>query len=66
MIDKSGESSIMLYNELGELIKVLACGYLESGNHEENFDLSDIPSGAYRIIIKTGTEIQSNGVSIVR
>ena len=66
MMDKSGESSIMLYNELGELIKVLACGYLESGNHEENFDLSDIPSGAYMVIIKSGSGAQSERISIIK
>jgi hypothetical protein len=46
---------LIVYNTLGQTIKVLESGYKQSGNYSVNFNASDLPSGIYFYTIQTNS-----------
>lgn len=41
------EVTLSVYNSIGELVKVIANGMFQAGNHNLNFNAADLPSGIY-------------------
>lgn len=53
---RGSEVTLKVYNLVGNKIKTLHKGYLDSGTHKFDFDGSNLPSGIYFYEIKTPTE----------
>jgi len=53
-IKNSGFTTLKVYNALGQLIQVLVEDDLSSGQHEVIFDGSELASGTYIYVLKSG------------
>jgi len=51
----AGNVTLTVYNSLGETVKTLVNGQMESGIHQVTFNASDLPSGLYLYELKTGS-----------
>ena len=65
-LQNGGDYSIMIYNSIGELIRVASIGNKESGAYTEKINVADLVSGAYRIVLKEGLTIKTYGITIVK
>ncbi len=54
---------ITIYNSLGEKVKDILHKEMEAGNHELNFDASDLPSGVY--FCKVDSEKYTNTIKLM-
>ncbi len=57
---------ISLVDARGNLLKTIAEGWFEGGDHSVEFDASGIPSGAYRILLHTERDKLSRPVQFIR
>ena len=53
-IPKGSNVKLIIFNTLGEEIKILENGYKEAGNYKINFDASELSSGIYFYRIEAG------------
>lgn len=49
-----GHVSLAIYNEIGEMVRTLISEERDAGTATENADLSDLPSGHYTAVLRTG------------
>jgi len=63
---EAGNVSALLYDASGRMIKELYNRQLAFGTYELKFNLSDISSGVYQLIITKGSEAVVYPVSVVR
>ncbi len=63
---EAGNVSALLYDASGRLIKELYNEQLAFGTYELKFNLSDVSSGVYQLIITKGSEAVVYPVSVVR
>lgn len=59
-----GQTNIVIYNSIGQLVKTIMDDNLKSGNYKINIDLSDLSSGVYYIIMKSGPFIETKQLVI--
>ena len=66
IINKSNFVKIIVYNHLGEEVKVLSDKYLKSGEYTFNFDGSSLPSGVYYYKVYTGNYSETKKMILIR
>lgn len=55
-LNESGKVAFEVYNLFGQKIRLLYEGVLNHGQHQMNYDLSDLQSGVYAIRMQKGSE----------
>ncbi len=65
-IPKEGKISIKIYNSLGELIKIIADGFVSAGFHKVNLSSDDLPSGIYLYKLQTETKSITKKLLIIK
>ena len=53
-LPSSSDVKLIIYNSIGQAIKVLENGFKNAGNYSVNFNASDIPSGIYFYKLEAG------------
>jgi len=53
-VSTASNVTLMVYNSLGQTIKVLEFGFKNAGNYSINFNASDLPSGIYFYKLEAG------------
>jgi WD40 repeat protein len=61
-----GQTSIRLFNALGECVETLLSGSITPGRWQIPIDLSSMNSGSYFIVLKTPTETSSHRFEVTR
>jgi hypothetical protein len=54
-LERSGQTSLEVYDLLGEKVAALIDGYMTAGTHEVRFDDPTLPSGAYVNELSSGS-----------
>jgi hypothetical protein len=57
---------IGVYDLLGRQVATVADGRREAGRHEQQMDLSGLPSGTYFLRLRVGDEVQSQKLTVLR
>jgi hypothetical protein len=57
---------LIVYNTLGQTIKVLESGYKNAGNYSINFNASDLPSGIYFYKLEAGKYTQIKKMILIK
>ncbi len=57
-LEKSGITSLSVYNVLGKKVATLFNGQMEKGVHEYNFNAANLPSGIYMYQLEQGNNVQ--------
>lgn len=66
-LSEKGRTEILITNYIGEIISQKVYQEITKfGSYEEIFDLSNLSSGYYNILIKTPTTLESKGFVIIR
>ena len=65
-IPKDGKVSLIVYNSLGQAVKVLEDGYKEAGKHTVQFDAGALSSGVYIYKLSSGNYTQSKKLIIMK
>jgi 5-hydroxyisourate hydrolase-like protein (transthyretin family) len=60
------EVRIGVYDLLGRQVATVADGRREAGRHEQQMDLSGMPSGTYFLRLRVGDEVQSQKLTVLR
>ena len=60
------EVRIGVYDLLGRQVATVADGRREAGRHEQQMDLSGLPSGTYFLRLRVGEEIESQKLTVLR
>ncbi len=55
----ASQVTLVVYNELGQIVKTLVSGNVGAGRHEVRFDASELSSGNYVYTLRTGSFTQS-------
>lgn len=53
-VPAGGHVSLVIYNEIGEIVRTLINEERDAGTATENADLSDLPAGHYTAVLSTG------------
>ncbi len=61
-LNKMSDMNIELYNELGELVKVIFSGKSQTGTNQLTFDCSYLVNGVYFVKISDGTTINTRKI----
>ena len=61
-----GDYSIELFNDLGVLVAILDKGFCSELEYSRTFNISNIASGSYRLIIRNDKQISFKTISIVK
>ena len=62
----SGEMSLLVYNSLGQIVKVLKEGYQEKGSYNATFNGASFPSGIYFYQLSSKDFIQTRKMSLIK
>ena len=65
-LEQGGEYSLAIYNSIGELAKTLSNSIKEAGSYNEKFNIDDLSSGVYRLVLTEGNKIQSQNIIILK
>ena len=65
-IPHSGEMSLIVYNSLGQIVKVLKEGYQEKGSYNATFNGASLPSGIYFYQLSSKDFIQTRKMSLIK
>lgn len=65
-LKNNGEVKLNLYNTFGQLVNTLSLGIMDAGQHETTLNGQNLNPGVYILQVKTGSEVYSRKVSIVR
>ena len=58
--------SLVVYNQLGQVVQTLVSGTVPAGDHEALFDGRSLPSGTYYYTLKAGNFVQTQSMSLAR
>jgi len=61
-----GTVTLKIYNPMGQLVSVLANGYMARGSHTVNFDASSLPSGLYLYRLEANTFTATKKMLLVK
>ncbi len=56
--------SLVVYNEMGEVVQTLVNQVLTAGEHTAVFDATNLPAGAYYYTLKAGSFVQTQRMSL--
>ncbi|MDP4198547.1 MAG: T9SS type A sorting domain-containing protein [Bacteroidota bacterium] len=56
--------SLVVYNEMGEVVQTLVSGVLPAGDHMALFDATNLPAGAYYYTLKAGSFVQTERMTV--
>ena len=59
-------TSLVVYDITGKLVRVLTDQYLRAGNYEYTFDASSLPSGVYFYVLRSGTFNETKKMILVK
>lgn len=62
----SGEVSVELYDLLGNKVKTISNGVVEAGSYTATTSVSDLKSGVYFVTIKSGNNVATQKVTVVK
>jgi photosystem II stability/assembly factor-like uncharacterized protein len=65
-LPSSSNIKLVVYNTLGQTIKVLESGYKNAGNYSVNFNASDLPSGIYFYKLEAGQFSQIKKMILIK
>lgn len=65
-LEKSGKTSLSVYNVLGQKITTIISGDLNAGRHEVNFDASNLSSGLYFYRLDSGSSSSIKKMMLVK
>lgn len=58
--------NVKLYNVTGDFFCELYNKFVYAGYNESNFDLSNIPSGSYQLVVTQGDKVDSYSITVVK
>jgi hypothetical protein len=58
-VPAASEVTLVVYNELGQIVKTLVAATVDAGRHEVRFDASELSSGNYVYTLRAGSFTQS-------
>jgi hypothetical protein len=65
-IPEAGNVKLVVYNLLGQEVKTLVNGFIQSGTHTINFDASNLNSGMYLYRLDAGTFTEVRKMTLVK
>jgi hypothetical protein len=65
-IPNASNVKLMVFNAIGQVVKVLEDGYKEAGNYNISFNASNMPSGLYFYKIEAGQFSQIRKMMLVK
>ena len=55
-LSTEGDAEILVYSLTGELVARLANGTYNAGNHRVSFDVANLTSGVYNVVLRSGSQ----------
>ena len=65
-LDKESDVTINLYDMSGKLLKTLVSGSMPAGEQELNFNVNELTSGTYNIILSTDNNKAVRQIQVVK
>ncbi|MCC6396332.1 MAG: T9SS type A sorting domain-containing protein [Bacteroidetes bacterium] len=65
-LPESGQVRLLVYNQLGQVVKELVNGFRSAGYHEVTFDTAGLPSGVYLYRMESGPFMDVKKAVLVR
>lgn len=65
-LDKTGETSLRVYDVLGNEVKTLVSSEMEKGYHEVEFDASSLSSGMYIYRLVSGSNVSVKKMTVLK
>tara|TARA_B100001996_G_C18348778_1_gene473133 strand:- start:110 stop:586 length:477 start_codon:yes stop_codon:yes gene_type:complete len=65
-LSESGHASLIVYNSLGQIVKILENGYKLKGSYTINFNGSDLPSGTYFYQLLSDGRVRTEKMSLIK
>jgi hypothetical protein len=65
-IPEAGYVSVMVYNEMGQLVSTLADGHMNASDYSFTWDASSVPSGVYLITATTANQTATQKVMLLK
>lgn len=65
-LSESGQVSLIVYNSLGQIVKILENGYKLKGSYTINFNGSDLPSGTYFYQLLSDGRVRTEKMSLIK
>ncbi len=62
----SGQVELKVYNQLGEVVKILVNGVVEAGRHQVSFDAVSLPSGIYFYTISANGTVETKKMVLLK
>jgi hypothetical protein len=54
-----------VYNAAGERVAIQDLGVLTPGEYQTSFSAENLPSGSYRYVLRTGSDLQNGMMTII-
>jgi hypothetical protein len=65
-LPRAGQTTLSVYNVLGQKVATLVESQLQAGTHRVNFDATNLPGGVYIYRLDSGSSSASRSMTIVR
>ena len=62
----SSSTKIEVYNQLGQQLRTISYENETSGNHDHEFDISDLPSGSYFLRVAMGEKSETRTIELIK
>ncbi|MGB5073834.1 MAG: T9SS type A sorting domain-containing protein, partial [Bacteroidota bacterium] len=62
----SGDVTLEVFDALGRSVAMVVEGYRSAGTHHVGFNASDLPSGTYLAVLRSGTNVSSIRMTLAR
>ena len=65
-LDHAGPASLTLYDTKGDIVRTLANGSQQTGSHSIKVDASQLPSGVYFYVLRSGLQVSRKAMTLVK
>ena len=65
-LPESSQISLIVFNSLGQIVKILDNGFKQKGSHSLTFDGSELPSGTYFYQLSSKDFIKTEKMSLLK
>jgi hypothetical protein len=65
-LEQNAQVSVVVYDLLGRPVATLVDAAMEAGNHDVRWDAAGLPSGTYMVVMRTGTTVQTQAITLTR